>query len=163
MASLNPDESAKSLREKVWGERPFPVDPVWIARTMGIDVVEVKLEQEIFAGIIKEKGKEPIIALNSGDTKNRKRFSCAHELGHYISHTEKGDNYEYVDLRGVLASKGIDDEEKFANAFAASLLMPEDEVRRLKGENTPPFIMAIHFGVSDDAMNYRLKNLGLSA
>jgi Zn-dependent peptidase ImmA (M78 family) len=39
--------------------------------------------------------------------------------------------------------------------------MPKEEVKRLAKANTPTFLMAQHFGVSDDAIRYRLKNLGL--
>ena len=55
---------------------------------------------------------------------------------------------------------GIDEEERFANAFAAALLMPE-EVRRLHGMGMHEKDMAGAFGVSEAAMVNRLKNLNL--
>jgi Zn-dependent peptidase ImmA (M78 family) len=50
--------------------------------------------------------------------------------------------------------------EREANVFAAELLMPEELVRRLGGSNTRE--VAATFKVSEEAMSWRLYNLGLS-
>lgn len=47
---------------------------------------------------------------------------------------QDGEQYEYIDLRGDHSSTGQNADEVFANQFAANLLMPADEVRRLKHE-----------------------------
>ena len=41
--------------------------------------------------------------------------------------------------------------------------MPEDEVRRLHAEKATDYEMALRFGVSFDAMNVRLRVLGINA
>src|SRR5262249_13052228 len=100
---------------------------------------------------------------------NRQRFTCAHELGHYVKRSAAGDDaWEYVEHRNLLASQGTNSEEIYANQFAASLLMPEEAVRKLhdelkaqRGTPPPPAALAFEFGVSADAMQYRLVNLGL--
>lgn len=156
--------AAKSLLESVWGQREFPVDPVWLANQLGVDVIETELPDSVSGALIKDKDKDPVIVLCKSDSKNRKRFTCAHEIGHYAYRlTTNGDHYEYVDLRGNSASAGTDPEEIYANQFAAELLMPKDEVAQLSNKNMPAFLIAQHFGVSDDALRYRLKNLGLNA
>lgn len=155
--------SARMLLESVWDNRPLPVDPIWIARQLGIDVIETELPPDVSGAIIKDEGKDPIIALCRSDSTNRKRFTCAHEIGHYAYRMANGiDHYEYVDLRSKSSQSGVDPEEIFANQFAAALLMPEEEVKKLNNKKLPPFIMAQHFGVSDDAMTFRLRNLGLN-
>ena len=160
--SADPKISAELLLKSVWGDRPLPVDPVWIARQMGIDVKETALPDEVSGAIIKDKDKDPVIILSQADSKNRKRFTCAHEIGHYIYRMLQGeDHYEYVDLRGPDAQKGQDPEEIFANQLAAALLMPEDKVKEMNKLKIPSFIMAQNFGVSGDAINFRLKNLGI--
>ncbi len=122
------------------------------------------MPEEVSGAIIKNKNQDPTIVISNSDSKNRQRFSCAHELGHYVYRMDRGqEEYEYIDLRGETAGMGVKPEEIFANQFAASLLMPEDEVKRLAKDQTPPFLMAQYFGVSDDAMNFRLKNLSLAA
>jgi Zn-dependent peptidase ImmA (M78 family) len=163
MYTIQPaDKSANKLLEIVWKDRDFPVDPVWIAGELGLGVLETDLPDEVNAAIIKDKGKDAIIALSSSDSKNRKRFSCAHEIGHYIYHMSRNDDqYQYIDLRSKESSNGSEPEEIFANQFAANLLMPENKVKELYKNNLPTFLIAQYFGVSDEAMNYRLKNIGL--
>ncbi len=159
---MDAKSSANELLESIWGERGFPVDPVWIAAQLGLDVIETDLPESVSGALIKDREKDPIIVLSKSDSKNRKRFSCAHEIGHYADRlNQDGEQYEYVDFRGQQASAGTNPDEVFANQFAAALLMPEDEVRRLAKAGTPTFLMAQRFGVSDDAIRFRLRNLGL--
>ena len=67
---------------------------------------------------------------------------------------------QYVKLRDTVhSSAGTNPEEIFANQFAAHLLMPEREVRRLQDKGYTPTQMAFHFAVSQDAMAFHLKNL----
>jgi Zn-dependent peptidase ImmA (M78 family) len=157
-------EDAERLLRSVWlRDRqvvPLPVDPVQIARTLGIDVYDARLDQNIFAALVKELGQDPTILLNTIDSPNRKRFSCAHEIGHFMRRSD--DEYEYVDRRGPLSSAGTDPEEIYANNFAAALLMPEAEVRRLYKKDATDVEMALIFDVSREAMGFRLKNLGLA-
>jgi Zn-dependent peptidase ImmA (M78 family) len=63
-----------------------------------------------------------------------------------------------VTVRPPWASTAI---ERFANAFAAALLMPEKDVRRLRTLGMSEQEMARELGVSEAAMVNRLKNLSL--
>jgi Zn-dependent peptidase ImmA (M78 family) len=84
-------------------------------------------------------------------------------LGHYILRaSEPTPRYEYVDYRDKKSSTGTVEEERYANSFAASLLMPEDAVRAIHGPGIPAFRLAGQFGVSPESMQHRLDNLGLS-
>ena len=160
----DPEREAQRVLNTVWQNEGFPVDPVTICQRIGVQVVDTELPDEVSGALIKEQEKDPVIALHRYDHNNRKRFSCSHELGHYIRRIESNDDspaYEYVDFRGPSASNGTDPEEIFANQFAAHLLMPTDVVRELNRTNKSHFEMAIFFGVSPEAMKHRLKNLGL--
>jgi Zn-dependent peptidase ImmA (M78 family) len=160
--AINPRGHAKRVLDTFWCGRDFPVDPVKIANDMGLDVLVVDLPGKVSGALIKQKDQDPAIFLNADDNKVRQRFSCGHELGHYIARqADDSDVYEYVDLRGEQAQNGTDPEEIFANKFAAELLMPVDAVKRLYEQGQPSYIMAHYFGVSDDAMRYRLMNLNL--
>ncbi len=162
--TLNPQKEAQKVLSTLWPEGLFPVDPVTISKRLGLQVVETELPENVSGALIKEKEKDPVIVLHKFDHNNRKRFSCAHELGHYISRTESNDiaqQYEYIDLRSDLAANGTDQKEIFANIFAANLLMPEEEVNLLFRKKKQHFEMALHFGVSPDSLKYRLKSLGL--
>ena len=144
----------------MFGDVDLPVDPVKIAQQLGISVFTDELDQGVSGMLIKEKGRDAEIYLNRTDHKNRQRFTCAHELGHYIKRTnDKGDlNFAFVDSRDALASQGTHQDEIYANQFAAELLMPEREVRA-KRKQADLTQLAYLFGVSTEAMKYRLVNL----
>lgn len=162
-----PEREANFVLDTLWGERGFPVDPAWIANKLGLKVVEMRLPSTISGALIKENGKDPVIVLEQSDSKTRKRFSCAHELGHYISRLNSEDSvYEYIDLRGDIAKTGTSPEEIAANKFAACLLMPKAEVKRkLSDLDSSKSILVLklakHFGVSAEAVSFRLRNLGI--
>jgi Zn-dependent peptidase ImmA (M78 family) len=161
--TYDPAREAERILATVWGRR-FPVDPVLIARRLGIDVREAPLSANVSGALVKKLGQDPRILLNASDHPNRQRFTCAHELGHFVSREEAPDEYEFVDLRDtVWSAAGSQPEEVFANQFAANLLMPEDEVRRLEEQGYTPTQMAVYFGVSQDSVHFRLKNLKIPA
>lgn len=161
---VKPEISAERLCNLTWANRGFPVDPVTISKALGLRVMETSLPPEVSGAIIKNAGADPIIVLEQTDSNNRKRFTCAHELGHFVYKSEQGggDNFNYVDLRDASSRNGTEPEEIFANQFAACLLMPEREVSRLVKDGQPVTSMALWFGVSAEAMEFRLKNLRLA-
>ena len=148
-----------------WSPLRLPVDPFAIAQQLGIKVfVDHGLPAEVSGMLRKQAGYEdPEILLNAGDSRNRQRFTCAHELGHYNQRVKEGSDgaWEYVDKRDPLSSQGLDPEEVYANKFAAGLLMPQDEVKA-RADDPNPAALALDFGVSADAMRFRLENLGLT-
>jgi len=159
---MNPETDAAKLLTTMWSGRPLPIDPVQIARELGIDVIETILPDNVSGALIKDEGKDPVILLCNSDSKNRKRFSCAHEIGHYVYRlATNGAHYEYIDFRNEFSANGNNPEEIYANRFAAELLMPAKEVHTLYNQGLPAFLIAQHFGVSDDAIRFRLKNLNL--
>ena len=69
------------------------------------------------------------------------------------------EEYEYVDLRDELPQTTVDEEEVYADTFAASLLMPPAEVKTLaKGRTVAQ--MQLDFGVSGEDMQNRVSYLG---
>jgi Zn-dependent peptidase ImmA (M78 family) len=113
--------------------------------------------------LAKTPNRDPEVFINSLDSANRQRFSCAHEIGHYSKRATGRDDDEwgYIDRRGPAASRGTEPDEIFANQFAAALLMPEACVRELS-DDLDPAALAVRFGVSLEAMRFRLDNLGIS-
>jgi Zn-dependent peptidase ImmA (M78 family) len=163
MRTTSPDRDAQELLGTVW-DRPLPVDPFQIATSLGIKVYTAGLDAKVSGMLIKRRSQDPEIYVNARDSDNRQRFTVAHELGHYLKRSAAGEEeWEDIDYRGPLTSQGTDEAEIYANKFAASLLMPGDEVRRLFKEYGPTgtAVLAYEFGVSEDAMNFRLINLGL--
>jgi len=159
-------KDASDILGRLWanesGDLGIPIDVVRIARKLGIDVLDVEMDQGISGAIVKELNADPMIMLNQSDSSNRKRFTCAHEIGHYVRRSQEGSpDYAYLDRRGPLAAQGSDEGEVYANKFAASLLMPELEVKRRFKKDATVVALAVEFLVSEDAMNFRLQNLGL--
>lgn len=64
------------------------------------------------------------ITLDASATAERKRFTMAHELGHYFLHSKQGSN----PLKAYRLGTTLAEQE--ANFFAANLLMPENEFRK---------------------------------
>ncbi len=159
----NPVEDAERLLVTVWGRDlgnlSLPVDPIYIAQQLGIKVYRSDLGSGVAGLLVKRAFVDPEIHLNVQDSVNRQRFTCAHELGHYIKRATTDDvSWESVDRRDALASRGTDPEEIYANNFAANLLMPTGMVRKLY-RHFPPEAMAVEFAVSVEAMKNRLATL----
>ncbi len=105
----------------------------------------------------------PAILLNSDECTTRQTFSIAHELFHMITWDKA--LFEKILLDHNLYKKN----EQLANAFAASLLLPEDglrqQMRHLNEEDSIQYatILAIarEYGVSVQTLLYRLEFLKL--
>jgi Zn-dependent peptidase ImmA (M78 family) len=94
----------------------------------------------------------------------RRRFTLAHEVGHWICHCLEGERAEEVFCRPVDVTEATDrDLEREANVFAAELIMPEPLVRKEWGGHPSVVDMAWRFQVSEPAMHWRLYNIGLTA
>jgi Zn-dependent peptidase ImmA (M78 family) len=157
---IDPTQDAKRVLAEVWGDG-LPVDPVRIARSLGIKVLTARLDPDVSGALVKELQQDPVILLNAGDSSNRQRFTCAHEIGHFVKRSDTPEEYEYIDRRDALSAMGRDSDEIYANQFAASLLMPAEAVRRLTHAGLSDLQLALRFDVSLEAMQYRLRNLGL--
>lgn len=146
-----------------------PVDVGALATELGIEVREDELDQDLSAVLHRRRGR-PLILLNQSHHENRRRFSIAHELGHFLLHTKEEIFVDQAFRRDSASSLGIDHKEIQANQFAASLLMPRDwifqeaeELLGRRGSSAEQDIqdLANRFRVSKEAMNYRLANLGI--
>ena len=145
-----------------------PIDPLVLANREGIKVNNAKFWDDNLVGMIVKQGDEVTMLVNQTDPPFRKRFTIAHELGHYFMHLQQ--DGEYVDKEANLFRRHTDDESEMtptrrleiqANMFAASLLMPEAEVRRYWKERPSIDELARIFKVSNEAMGYRVDSLGL--
>ncbi|WP_052328795.1 ImmA/IrrE family metallo-endopeptidase [Porphyromonas catoniae] len=117
----------------------------------------VSLDSAI-SGKLSRDGDKWVISVNKGHSRNRQRFTLAHELAHYVLHKSEKESFtDTVFFRGM----SVNNIEYAANDFAAKLLMPEDRVRRLVREGVASVeTLAESFGVSVAAMLYRVKQLG---
>jgi Zn-dependent peptidase ImmA (M78 family) len=152
-----------------FGLKDPPVDVREVAKKLGITVVLEDLDEDI-SGLLTTVEKERSICVNKKHSRNRQRFSIAHEIGHHqLGHQFVPGEHVHVD-RGVQisqrsgrSSEAIDSKEIEANQFAACLLMPkallEKEVA-LPVSDEQVTELARRFGVSEQAMTIRLSRLG---
>lgn len=137
-----------------------PVDPIRIARKLGINVRLAPMKAGASGAFIRVAGKASIL-LNASDFANRQRFTCAHEIGHYMAALDNGDaDVDILDWRDQRASRGTDPAERYANSFAAALLMPAEDLAKHSKPRSAALLAAI-FSVSTEAMSNRLNNLGM--
>ena len=161
------EKMANEVLETYWkdpGEPVVPVDPVKIARAIGINVYKSVMEPDVSGYIIKRgEGIAPDIFFNSEHAPVRQRFTTAHELGHYFKRRQMDppECDKYFLKRAQLAACGTNAEEIYANQFAAALLMPEEEIRMLDILGFTDLEMANECRVSLESLELRKKKLGI--
>lgn len=147
---------ADEVLARHWGGF-LPVDPIQIARDLGVSVFSAQLGEDTWGMLIGSPNGVDMY-LDRDQPRSRLRFSCAHELGHFV---ERGEILEhdraFVDKRSD-GERGRAD-EVYANEFAASVLMPEKEFRAAVAAGQDVFDLADRFGVSLDAVRWRRKHL----
>jgi Zn-dependent peptidase ImmA (M78 family)/transcriptional regulator with XRE-family HTH domain len=154
-ASANPAAAAQEVR-RYWEIAPGPLP--YLVRTMEIHGVVVTLlplakdESARIDAFSTSRLPRPIVVLtpDRADDVYRHRFTAAHELGHILMHHE-------------MASGEIQTERE-ANAFAAELLTPADEITAELGSR--PRINELtdighRWGVSVKSLVKRSSELGL--
>lgn len=110
-----------------------------LAKKEGVDLTEESFEDGQISGFIQMKtgNGRPAIVVNSANSDERRRFTIAHELGHYFLHKNQSvhiddvdtadltlDHREMVLYRDATASQATHICEIQANQYAAELLMP---------------------------------------
>lgn len=119
------DERVRSILEENGINRP-PVDIYGIIERLGIRLFELELDDDVSGVLDMREPKTPRIVVNKNHHPNRKRFSAAHELSHFVLHTKSGLHMDKQSFfRSAESSKGVFSIEIEANRMAAELLMPK--------------------------------------
>ncbi|ARU60940.1 hypothetical protein CBW65_07475 [Tumebacillus avium] len=163
----------KLLEELKINQLPIPVEK--IAKKLGIEIHEEEFENEL-SGVLYRDQNQVVIGVNKLHHEKRKRFTIAHEIGHFILH--KGnpihiDKEFFVNFRDATSSQATNIEEIEANTFAAALLMPKELVKKelanIAVDGIDPFQeeteiiseLSRKFRVSHQSLCIRLGKLGL--
>lgn len=159
----SPSDIARRIHELAPGLPPnFTIEDV--CRQLDIESVVEKPVTSFEAMLLMDANKAwGSIVLAAGRTPERRRFSIAHELGHFLipthnPHSEQGFSCSLADLRTGDAREANRHQrvEAEANRFAASLLMPPKRVRSALTTRDPDLReivrLAGDFGVSKEAM-----------
>jgi Zn-dependent peptidase ImmA (M78 family) len=152
----------------------LPTNPNLCAQFLKVTVIPVDLEDNI-SGFLAVNANLSQVGFNKNQSKERQRFTIAHELGHYILHSKldplfidkEEENKVTILYRDDNSSSGEYYKEREANSFAAALLMPkkliEQEVTNSPNKKDLSKLiseLAKKFEVSKQAMNIRLSRLG---
>jgi len=169
--SRRAEQAAETLLGSLGMLDDIPVDAEQVARRCGAVVSRERFRRDLSGMLV--RGDAPgtaVIGVNSTHHPRRQRFTIAHEIGHLALHKGRKvtvDSGLRVDYRDDAGNPSVQ-EERDANAFAASLLMPEPTVQQRAeplvraGATRSALVsgLAREFDVSEEAMGYRLLNLG---
>ncbi len=136
----------------------LPIKISTIVEALGLTLKEGIFNDPEVVGAYDKESKTIFVAKN--DPYTRKAFTIAHELGHFVLHSEKlQETFFRKDL--IFVDKEQKPLEQEANIFAANILMPKGTlIRYLKIVKDVGYLADI-FGVSYSAMSLRLKTLDL--
>lgn len=166
--SNGPSRAATELLEMTLvhdGMISLPIDVDGLAQQIGLIVQRMVLPLGTDGMLVKDAPYEGFKAvLDANAPTHRSRFTLAHEIGHFVHSYQDfppGDVGGVLERRDGSSSAGTEDEEIWANRFAAALLMPSGIVVKLWGDGMSVEEMSELFNVSRESMAYRIKNLGL--
>lgn len=144
-------------------QRKAPVSVVDIAREMGVKVYKSNGWPDYISGLIRkdaERGGSSGYAIytNAKHRKTRRRFTIAHELGHYVLHRDEIGEGEGITDDALYRSRLGGPLERQANRFAANLLMPRDLIVEAINQGVDSVEkLAAKFEVSRSAMSICLE------
>ena len=166
-ATMRPKAQANDISKllnKVLGTDRFPVAVEDVAlqysqqRFREAPIAKIHGEDlDGFDGMLaanKKRDKWMILYNSAVSSEGRKRFTVAHEFGHYLLHRHQQEEFACGtgDIETKGGGKGSRDIEKEADDFATTLLMPLDDFRRQVDGETVSFELLGHcadrYGVS---------------
>lgn len=128
-------DNVKKAAEEILsiGTPCIPVKIIDICQKMGFSIFQQELSKQMCGyiainGEFKEKlGTDRIISVNKKEFPKRRRFTVAHELGHFLFNFDPN-KIEFYNAFEISHIEGNDDpNELLVNRFAAELLMPQKE------------------------------------
>ena len=146
----DPDIAARRLRS-AWGYGEQPIgNMIDLLEAKGVRVFSLSENTKTVDAFSCWRNEVPYIFLNTFKSAEHSRLDAAHELGHLCLHKHGGARQIAVEAE--------------ANAFAASFLMPADDVKaRVLHVNALSQVRRakVRWGVSLSALTYRLSKLNV--
>jgi len=152
------DEQKRTIEKYQKSLLRKPVDIVGLAKELGVkEVFRVPLGESLSGKLEKEEGGYCIMT-NETEPKERRRFTIAHELAHFLLHREKIGYGITEDTSYRNNLKLNSTEELEANRLAADMLMPIAKIDELIAKKTQVSVQetADTFHVSISALKVRL-------
>ena len=157
-------QAEKVLQENDIISVPIPIDQ--IAMNYGLQIFISDFNDSTESGLLSPKEKK--VYINRKDSIARRRFTLAHELGHFLMHKglEEIKHKEFIERRSPISGEKPW-YEKEADAFAAHLLVPiiflkkEGYIFSTK-ENIPfqkVYDLSKKYDVSIDVIGYQINRM----
>lgn len=155
----NAEQLAQAYLKKYYGdtEIKFPINPFQMLKDEGVDFSLLDLNKLEGLYIPKQDANDlPVVGINANRPITRQRFTAAHELCHHLRDSDKAISCPQFGKKNPI--------EKYADKFAAALLMPADvfakQIAQYIGEReylTFDDLLRIsdYFGVSFEACVFR--------
>jgi Zn-dependent peptidase ImmA (M78 family) len=151
-----------------------PVDVEAIAEHFKIEIKLERVDDELSGFLFRDDAGRAIIGANRNHHENRRRFTIAHELGHFLLHEAERVHLDSrisgytLQLRNPESSTGENINEREANLFAAEILMPAKFLKKDLRSSALDLLddeklfkdLAKKYKVSVQALTIRLNNLG---
>lgn len=145
----------------------YPVRLGALARDLGVSQVKIGAMQTGMSGQICRENGEYIIRINRNESRERQRFTLAHEIAHFLLHRQLIDSSPDGITDNVLYRSGAAQHVEYeANRLAADLVMPPDAVSEKLNKEFSNMVtdgtieaLAESFGVSKAAMEVRLSTM----
>jgi Zn-dependent peptidase ImmA (M78 family) len=171
----------RELVQKILQKNQIIAPPVLVTKVadgLGIEIRYEPAEEELSGFLLRDvKSNRAVIGVNTNHGENRKNFTIAHEIGHFllhegdVIHVDRANAGFRVKLRSDEASKGTNIDEIEANLFAAELLMPVAFLKKdlseignldVQDDKVEAALQEIakKYRVSTQALIFRLINLG---
>lgn len=140
-----------------------------VLKKLNLSYFEASFDDDTISGVlIKNKDNDSYeVIVNDKHSLKRKRFTAAHEIGHYISFLQDSHSKEWLLRNGcfedhVFFRKNSEQSkaETEANEIAAELLMPEHLITQFFYEGKSVDELSQMFVVSAEAVSVRLVTLG---
>lgn len=157
------NNSYKKIFERYLSQRPVKLGD--LARELGVDAIKVSNMRTGISGQISKEDNKYVIRVNRNESRERQRFTIAHELSHYLLHRHIIDSSPNGITDNVLYRSGEPERIEYeANRLAADIVMPMDLIKKeldneFRGLVSDATIesLADRFGVSKAAMEIRLS------
>jgi Zn-dependent peptidase ImmA (M78 family) len=158
-------QKAQNILEMVGITKP-PVDVERIAQVLGFKVVDYDFGNSDVSGMLVIEDDVRAIGVNRQHHANRRRFTIAHELGHFLAGHDDFEQTDFLEQRTFYVDDSFvshNPNEQEANEFAAELLMPEKMLKRdvARGIRDPKQLAA-RYEVSEQALWIQLIDLKLA-
>ena len=152
---LNPKRILEESRKQ-----KYPLDIEAIIKSYAIVICKKDMDYDI-SGYIEKREKNWIIGVNKYHSKQRQRFTLAHEFAHYVLHSHHIISHQRHEDISLFRSNEFNTMDVEANNFAGELLIPTDKFKEyLRKGTTKIKDLSDIFNVSISAIRYKAYKLG---